>query len=439
MTENSDEIISLPGYSGKLPSRTFGGYISIPDKKNMYYMFIEAEKKPKDAPILFWTNGGPGCSGLMGLFEEFGPYRPNRKGKLDYNRWTWTKYANIVFVEQPVGVGYSWSKLKKNYTSNDAISAKDNMQFVLHFFKKYPAFKENPLYLTSESYGGHYITLWANEMIKYNKKHKNELKLKGLMIGNPYIDYVSGTAAQIESYWGHQKLPIESWKKFTKKNCHKLEHKKNWRKTWKKNKCESISYDLEDQVGKHNPYAMDYPICISDQQNALINHYRKKKKNITVKYRPCIDTYTKKYLNRKDVRKSLNTHSGLRVNWKPCSDISKYRYSDTYNNLVPILNKLLNDPDVPHLDVFIMSGTNDAICGTVGTQKWIEDLDIKPKKKWKQYFVNKEPAGYISTYKANKQKKFALATVNFAGHEVPLYKPQAAYELMKKYLNKTLM
>ena len=61
------------------------------------------------------------------------------------------------------------------------------------------------------------------------------------MIGNPYIDYVSGTAAQIESYWGHQKLPIESWKKFTKKNCHKLEHKKNWRKTWKKNKCAHYS------------------------------------------------------------------------------------------------------------------------------------------------------------------------------------------------------
>jgi len=434
VVDNPDLIHKMPGFSHRLPSKTYGGYVDISDSKHMYYMFVEAETSPSTAPILFWTNGGPGCSGLMGLFEEFGPYRPTKGGKIKYNPWAWTKFANIVFVEQPIGVGFSWSNTKSDLVSNDMLSAKDNLQFVLNFFDKYSSFKKNRMYLISESYGGHYVPTWANEIVKYNKKHKDEIKLKGFMIGNPYVDMLTGSATQIESYWGHQKLPIKSWNKFTKRKCANLEGKKNWRKTWKKNRCSELAYKLEDQVGKHNPYAIDYPICVSKQQNTLINYSRVKNKTVKKRYTPCLDNYTTKYLNRKDVQEAIHARK-QRVKWKACSDLVKYRAKDSYISQVPLIDKLLNDKDVKHLDVFIMSGTNDAICGTIGTQRWVTQLNIKPKKEWKQYFVEKEPAGYISTYSANNHKKFIFATVNFAGHEVPMYKPQAAYKLMKKFLN----
>ena len=428
-------ITHLPGYSGKLPSKMYGGYINLDENKHTYAIFIEAEKNAKKAPIMFWTNGGPGCSGLMGLFEEFGPVRPTRDGKLKYNPFTWTKFANIVFVEQPIGVGFSWSHHKTDYKSNDTLSAKDNLIFTLNFLKHFPEFKRNKLYLISESYGGHYIPLWADQIVKYNKRYvKDKLNFKGFMIGNPYVNYASGNKAQIETYWGHQRIPLHLWKKFKKQKCHT-------QKKWKKQhlyKCQEIAYKIEDKVGKHNPYALSYPICVSEQQNILASICKKKNRTLKKKYTPCLDNYTKKYLNRNDVKKAIHAKK-LKVKWKACSDSVKYKNHDSHHSQVPIINKMLNDKDLMHLDVFIISGTNDSICGTTATQEWIDTLDIKPKKIWRQYFINKEPSGYLSTYKADKHKTFTFATVNGAGHEVPMYKPEAAFHLMKKFLDRTLL
>lgn len=428
-----DKINKLPGFNKKLPSKMYGGYINLDKNKNTFYMFIEAEKKPHEAPIMFWTNGGPGCSGLMGLFEEIGPFRPNKHGKLDYNPLAWTKFANIVFVEQPIGVGFSWSKLKKDYKSNDDESSEDNLNFVLNFFKKYPEFKKNKLYLISESYGGHYVPQWANKIINYNKRNNNELNFNGFMVGNPYINYRAGTEAQIETYWGHQRISKEMWDRYNKMGCRK---KNKTRKL--KNKCNSLAYKISDSVGKHNPYALSYPLCVSHQQNNLVSLHKSKNKTVKSKYNPCLDNYTKEYLNRKDVQNAIHAKASS-VKWKACSDIEKYRFKDAYNSQVPLINKMLNDPQVKDLNVFIMSGTNDSICGTVSTQEWIEELDIKPIKKWKQYFVDKEPAGYLNTYRANNKKRFLFATVNGAGHEIPMYKPEAGFYLMKKFINGDLL
>lgn len=426
-------ILSLPGYSHRLPSKLYGGYLDIDDnKKHMYYMFIEAEKDPSNAPLMFWTNGGPGCSGLMGLFEEMGPFRPTSHTTLTYNPWTWTKMANIVFIEQPIGVGFSWSSVKKHYYSNDKQSAKDNLEIVLAFLELYPQFRKNHLYLISESYGGHYVPMWANEIIQYNKRHNStpskQLNFKGFMIGNPYINFETGWEAQMESYWGHQKLPKHLWDKFKRKGCTMT------RKKWKQNSCQSLAYQMEDTVGKINPYAMDYPLCLTHQQNNLISVHRKKNKTIKKKYEPCEDKYTTRYLNRRDVQTAIHAKH-IRNRWKPCSDIAKYSMKDTYQSMVPVMKKIMNDPSLSNFHVMIMSGTNDSICGTVGTQKWIEKLGMNTNHQWKQYFIDNEPHGYMTKYHKQNTRHFTFATVNFAGHEVPMYKPQVAYVLMREFIH----
>jgi|TARA_Y100000992_G_scaffold299504_1_gene266408 carboxypeptidase C (cathepsin A) len=425
-------ITHIPGYNKNLPSKMLGGYINIDEDKHIYSIFIEAEKNAKKAPIIFWTNGGPGCSGLMGLFEEFGPLRVQCNGKVDYNQFTWTKFANIVFIEQPIGVGFSWSSKKKDYKSDDELASQDNLTFILKFFEEFPQFKKNKLYLSSESYGGHYIPLWVDKIIKYNKTHENDkLNLKGFMIGNPYVSYESGIQSQILTYWGHQIMPIDKWEKFKK---HKCATKKKWRKKHLY-KCNKISYEIEDCVGKHNPYALSYPICKSHQQSILYTILKKNNKTLKKKYTPCINNYTHKYLNRKDVKQAIHVKN-LKNSWKVCSDRVVYKYSDTYISQIPLINKILNDKYISDLDILIMSGTNDSICGTIKTQEWIKELDIKSKKKWKQYFIHKEPAGYLSTYKSVNKKMVIFATVNHAGHEIPLYKPEVAYNLMKMFVEK---
>ncbi len=428
---NNDYVYNLPDFDEKLPSNTYAGYINLDEKKDIYYIFIECEKNPKNAPIMFWTNGGPGCSGLIGLFDEFGPYRPRENGKLKYNIWTWTKFANIVFMEQPAGVGFSTSKYKNGYLSSDKLSTIDNLNFILNFFDKYPQFKKNNMYLTSESYGGHYIPLLTSAVLEYNKINNNELNLKGIMIGNPYINYMSGQLGQIQTLWGYQKIPKKLWDKYTKKKCNL--HKPHLKVYKPSRYCTELGYKIERTAGKHNPYALNYPLCVSHQQDALITFHNKNNNTLKKKFIPCLDKLTEKYLNRTDVKNALNIKN-KRIHWKHCSYIVKYRSKDTYNSLVPLLDKMLNDKEVENLKVLIMSGTNDSVCGTLPSQYWIETLNIKECKIWKQLNINKQPAGYISTYKGEGKKQFIFAVINQGGHEIPQYKPQVAYEVMKKFI-----
>ena len=429
-----NEIHDLPGLLFKLPSRQFNGYVNIPNtQKYIHYWFIESEEDPANAPLLFWTNGGPGCSGMIALFEEFGPMRPNKKLQLEYNKFSWTKFANIVFIEQPAGVGFSYSKDKKDYKTNDRIAAKDNLQVTLEFLKLFPEYSKNPLYLTSESYGGHYIPMWACEVIDHNKDPTNcfKINLKGLVIGNPYLDYLTGV--QLESYWQRQIISYADWKKYKKRGCNSGSLKK-----YRAKNCDFHGFLIRSNVGKLNPYALDYSPCGSHQQHVLINRLTtRKKKQIVTKYDSCIESYTKKYLNLKSVQKALNVK---KTHWGTCTRKIDYKFSDHYINMKKYFDKIFNDKTVKDMQILIFSGNDDSICSTVGTQKWLATLErtsISNTYKWRPYSVYKKTAGYISKFKSRSgNTELTFATVNGAGHEVPMYKPIESFHLIKYFLNK---
>ena len=83
-----------------------------------HYWLVESTKDAKNDPVVFWTNGGPGCSGLLGFFTEQGPFKPQKDGKLEMNDYMWNKVANMVFIESPCGVGFSYSDDKDDYKMN---------------------------------------------------------------------------------------------------------------------------------------------------------------------------------------------------------------------------------------------------------------------------------------------------------------------------------
>jgi hypothetical protein len=64
---------------------------------------------------------------------------------------TLTHTANVIYLEQPSGVGFSYGG---NYTSGDIAAAEDNYAFLQGFFEKFPEYAHNPLYITGESYAG---------------------------------------------------------------------------------------------------------------------------------------------------------------------------------------------------------------------------------------------------------------------------------------------
>jgi carboxypeptidase C (cathepsin A) len=144
-------------------------------------------------------------------------------------------------------------------------------------------------------------------------------------------------------------------------------------------------------------------------------------------------------LNSKAVRQQvIKPHSNR--NWYACTNYEYYRLKDANNSMVKYMREHLYDTDVHHFDILIISGTNDSICGTIGTQKWIKSLNLKIKDghDWNQYFIDGQPKGYMSTYNGHGNKTISLVSVNNGGHEVPLYKPMVAQHVVRKFLSNSL-
>jgi carboxypeptidase C (cathepsin A) len=117
------------------------------------------------------------------MFTELGPWRPaviNGSISLLDNPYSWSKIANIVFLEQPAGVGFSYSNnISDFYSYNDEIAALDHLKTVKSFFLKFPSLLNNDFYLASESYGGHYTPQLADLILKDASIRTN---FKGIMV-----------------------------------------------------------------------------------------------------------------------------------------------------------------------------------------------------------------------------------------------------------------
>ncbi|KAL8488767.1 hypothetical protein ACS0TY_024897 [Phlomoides rotata] len=135
----AQEVIEyLPGFPGKLPFRLETGYIGVGEKEDvqLFHYFVESYSEPEDDPLILWMTGGPGCSGLSGFMYKIGPLSidpDNSDGSIPtllLNEYSWTKRANIIFLDQPVGTGYSYAKTSEASYSNDTLSAKLTYEFL---------------------------------------------------------------------------------------------------------------------------------------------------------------------------------------------------------------------------------------------------------------------------------------------------------------------
>ena len=431
-----DQVIEMPGLTWKPSFNQFSGYLNLEGtQKFIHYWLVEAENvAPESAPLVFWTNGGPGCSGLLGFMTEQGPFRPDADGNIKPNAYAWNQIANMVFLEQPVGVGFSYSNVKDDYRIGDKQAAQDNLATILAFFDKFPHFNHTELYITSESYGGHYMPTWADAIINYNDAQEfpqNRINFKGFAVGNPYTDYYSGVGAQMETYWGKQLLPKPLWDNYIANGC------TDPVQLFNNSACSLLLLDFNKKIGNLNPYALDYPVCLTSQQRTIHQFLFEDLSDLP--YEPCEDNYATSYLNQMDVKTAIHVKSDIA--WEECSRTTKYKLADKLIPMEHYYRTILNSKSHPDLRVLVYSGDDDGVCGTIGTQRWIYDLGFSVSSLWDTWYNNDgQTAGYVTKFNTplSKDSRFAFMTVHFAGHEVPTYKPKEALELFQKYIYNTI-
>lgn len=148
-----DKISNLPGLNFNFTNDMYSGYLNLPASFNdtfLHYWLIRSENNNSNDPLILWLNGGPGCSSMIGLFTEHGPFRPSKDGTQLYeNVYAWTKIANVLYLESPYEVGYSYSTNPyRKY--NDTLTAQVNLLAIVEVFERFPEFKNRAFYVTGE-------------------------------------------------------------------------------------------------------------------------------------------------------------------------------------------------------------------------------------------------------------------------------------------------
>ena len=155
----NDRVISMPGMPAFDNFDFYSGFLGITNTgKSLHYLFASSQSAPTTDPLVIWFNGGPGCSSMLGWAQEHGPYVMD--SGTDFwrkNDYSWNNEANMLYIESPAGVGYSYCSTPKECSFNDETSSMDNLIAVLAWFEKFPEFKGNDLYISGESYAGIYV------------------------------------------------------------------------------------------------------------------------------------------------------------------------------------------------------------------------------------------------------------------------------------------
>jgi len=157
---------------------------------DMFYWWFESRNSPKDDPLVLWLTGGPGCASEIALFYENGPYQFNEDGKtLKSNPHAWNNNANLLYVDQPIGTGFSKAGSITDLDTNEDEIAETMATFMINFLEKFPQLQGKDLYITGESYAGHYIPAISHNYF-FKNKDKLKINFKGMAIGNGLVNPV---------------------------------------------------------------------------------------------------------------------------------------------------------------------------------------------------------------------------------------------------------
>lgn len=185
------KVTALPA-DVEVPSHA--GYITVnPEyQSNLFFWFVPSLTDPENAPVVLWLQGGPGTTSLLGFFSEHGPYRVSSDGtRAEFRKLTWAQRYNMLYVDQPVGTGFSYTENEAGYARNDTDSGRDMLEFLQQFFTLFGDLAQNEFYVTGESYAGKYAPTLAAAIHENKDTMRVKINLQGIAIGNGWTDPIS--------------------------------------------------------------------------------------------------------------------------------------------------------------------------------------------------------------------------------------------------------
>lgn len=472
-SSNSDLVTKLPGLTFTPKFKQYSGYLDGLDGRKLHYFFVESERSPKSDPVVLWMNGGPGCSSLTALFTEQGPYRVNKSNPtvVTLNPHRWNRVANVIFLESPAGVGFSYREGKsgRNLTTGDDEVADNNVKAIESFFQKFPHLKSNSFYVTGESYGGIYVPTLSVRLLK----SKSVTNFVGYAIGNGMLDYEKNYDSLVLFGYTHGLIGQSMWSKLVSTCCRlkgnglvsdPLVIRQGCRFSGSKDQtCQQITSQAINSIYRPNLniYNMfskcEHPdggenVALlqtgafgrrSSNQYQLTRRFfldnlisRLKEGIDTITFResdsdkeksnsPCIDdSHVQRYLNQRVVREALHIPNQVKA-WEMCSEEIFKTYRRQYFSMRSQILELVRAGKKG----LIFNGDVDLACNALGDSWFVDDLGLPLTKEYKEWSVGGQIAGYSKEFKNLK-----FLTVKGSGHMVPTDKPEEAFALFEDFI-----
>ncbi|OAA68457.1 serine carboxypeptidase [Niveomyces insectorum RCEF 264] len=436
-------------YAGSLPLSSDPN-----DANKLFFWFFPSTNPDASQEIVIWLNGGPGCSSLEGLIQENGPFiwqygtfRPVP------NTWSWNKLSNIVYIEQPVGTGFSVGEVT---AANEEDVASQFLGFWKNFVDTF-SLQGYKIYVTGESYAksrGMYCPYIASAML--DAKDKTYYNASGVLIYDPVVGYddiqTSVPATAFVDYWSG----LFSFNDSFLADLHARD--------------ESCGYS--DYLNKYLVYppAGEQPTNFTWRHNTDSDCRRLYSDIIfaSLVVNPCWDIYhvattcpvlwdvlgspgtddysppgATIYFQRDDVKKAI--HAPQNVTWEDCANINVFVHRD--RSLPSGLSVLPQVIDATQ-NVIIGHGALDFVLVANGTLLTIQNMTWGGKRGFQapptepmyvpfhDDFVTGSAAGSGVMGTVHTERGLTYVGVALSGHMIPQYAPSVAYRHLELLLGR---
>ncbi len=403
INSQSDKVKYIPGIGFPM-TNTYAGYVTVNNitNANLYYLFWQAQNTTVDTPVVLWLNGGPGYSSLAGSFIENGPYLVTDNGTFIHNSYSWNRNAHMLYVDQPVGTGYSYVSDVHGHVHTEQSIGQDMLCLLNGFFSFHPEFANQDFFIFGESYAGKFIPTIS----RYIQKFSN-IRLKAIGMGNGWIDPV----IQNESYCKYLYMQGLVTNETVAKQMRMYE-----RYLFYTSKNDSVMTNLLT-------YEMLLYCSISGGCLDVYDINNKIFQNPTSKLGDLLE----KWLNLPDVKKAFNSKHKYVIQ----SDISYIALLNDFNLSEKTLIKNLLDYELP---ILLYYGHDDIICNYVGSYDWISKIGWSGQINFNNATLTEWNVknNTVGQYKSVSGLSYCL--IFNAGHMVPYYQPEISLIMFETFL-----
>ncbi|XP_061386385.1 retinoid-inducible serine carboxypeptidase-like [Musca vetustissima] len=404
--------------SGYGPGEQDWGFLDVrPGGHMFYWLYYTAADVANytERPLALWLQGGPGASSTgRGNFEEFGPLDVHDNER----NWTWVKDMNVLFIDNPLGSGFSYVDNITLLPSKNSEIAEDSLEFMKLFYERHREFEDVPLHIFSQSYGGKMAPEFALELYEAVQREEIRSNLKSVTLGSPWTSPMDSVFAWAPLMLNMGIIDKDGYNKIMEAVERISEYIENdeWNLAYKQWVNTSyIALNASENINFYNilKYLQEEDVNSEETTDNQQNNQ------------------TLYSLMNGPVKKALGIEEHIKWGSQK-SDIFVELSSDFLKPVIDIVSELLSNTDVK---VSVISGQLDLICATAGAVNWIEKLQWSYRKEYvsaprNSIRIDNNIEGYEKS-----GGNFTMYWVNRAGHMIPADNPNAMSYILKQITN----